>query len=461
MRRDSTDELSRISRDAVFRNASLDGPIELFGPVICFDGRSARKKVPPVREEKPKTCDMFGGLIAKPASWGFLEFGVEISAGVRFGSSKSVRVSLVIAIAEKSETGVYDLSGLVAGYRASCALKMPATAGRVRMPANNRVHSSAALQTHGIWQSAIGYDPYAPNKDDAKSFAPNEGAKSEPKAGNSYMSFQDLLALARITGSNADEARGACKKCGRVGHLTFQCRNFLNMNDDNKEKDTEAVQVAVASFTRLDKLKGSGNKANGNTEAGSEEDSKEEEDESETSDSDVDMEIESVIAKREGKKLITKGSTESSSKKKTRRGDGSEDDDSVSDMGERKKRGRSKKRKSGRRRSSLSEDKDEVRRKRRKGRMRKRDKSSDEEEHRRTHRKSKKDERRRKSHRYTDDSSSDESGDYDRRHRQKSWRVAASSDYQASSSDDSRVGRERKRSAKSSRRHRHKEDDSS
>ncbi|KAJ7285407.1 hypothetical protein O6H91_Y335600 [Diphasiastrum complanatum] len=43
---------------------------------------------------------------------------------------------------------------------------MPATAGRVRMPANNRVHSSAALQTHGIWQSAIGYDPYAPDQKD-------------------------------------------------------------------------------------------------------------------------------------------------------------------------------------------------------------------------------------------------------------------------------------------------------
>ena len=26
----------------------------------------------------------------------------------------------------------------------------------------NRVHSSAALQTHSLWQSAIGYDPYAP-----------------------------------------------------------------------------------------------------------------------------------------------------------------------------------------------------------------------------------------------------------------------------------------------------------
>jgi hypothetical protein len=38
--------------------------------------------------------------------------------------------------------------------------KMLATAGRVWMPANNGVHSSAALQTHGIWQSAIGYDAY-------------------------------------------------------------------------------------------------------------------------------------------------------------------------------------------------------------------------------------------------------------------------------------------------------------
>ncbi|XP_030524282.2 CAX-interacting protein 4-like [Rhodamnia argentea] len=337
---------------------------------------------------------------------------------------------------------------------------MPATAGRVRMPANNRVHSSAALQTHGIWQSAIGYDPYAPNKDDAKSSAPNmAAANSEPKAENSYTCFQDLLALARITGSNADEARGACKKCGHVGHLTVQCRNFLNMKDGNEEKDTEAVQAALASFPGLDKLKGSANKASGKSEAESEEDSNEEEDESETSDSDVDLEIERVIAKREGKKVITKGTVENLSKKKRR--DGSEDDDSDSDLGERTKRGRSKKRKSGRRRSSLSEDKDEVRRKMRKARRRKRDESSDEEEHRRRHRKSKKDERRRKSHRHTDDSSSDESGDSNRRHRKKSWRVAASSASQASSSDDLRVGRDRKRSAKSSRRHRHKEDDSS
>ncbi|GJP61974.1 hypothetical protein CLOP_g19089 [Closterium sp. NIES-67] len=99
---------------------------------------------------------------------------------------------------------------------------MPATAGRVRMPANNRVHSSAALQTHGIWQSAIGYDPYAPDEKKA-------GAEGED---NAYDSFQGLLQLAKLTGSGADAARGSCKKCHRVGHLTFQCRNFLTAKED-------------------------------------------------------------------------------------------------------------------------------------------------------------------------------------------------------------------------------------
>ncbi|KAL0460316.1 UNVERIFIED_CONTAM: CAX-interacting protein 4 [Sesamum latifolium] len=131
---------------------------------------------------------------------------------------------------------------------------MPATAGRVRMPANNRVHSSAALQTHGIWQSAIGYDPYAPNKEEKKNKPSQKSSVSEPEPENAYASFQGLLALARITGSNADEARGACKKCGRVGHLTFQCRNFLSAKDEGEAKDPEAIQAAVLSG--LEKLKG-------------------------------------------------------------------------------------------------------------------------------------------------------------------------------------------------------------
>jgi len=38
---------------------------------------------------------------------------------------------------------------------------MPATAGRVRMPHNNRVSTSSALATSDIWSKTIGHDPYA------------------------------------------------------------------------------------------------------------------------------------------------------------------------------------------------------------------------------------------------------------------------------------------------------------
>ncbi|XVE79578.1 hypothetical protein DITRI_Ditri14bG0070000 [Diplodiscus trichospermus] len=190
---------------------------------------------------------------------------------------------------------------------------MPATAGRVRMPANNRVHSSAALQTHGIWQSAIGYDPYAPNKDDSKNSSNQMAATAEPEGENAYASFQGLLALARITGSNADEARGACKKCGRVGHLTFQCKNLVSLME-SKEKDSEAIQAAV--LNGLDKLKGG-------KLHGKEVESEEEEEESESSDSDVDSEIERIIAERSGKKVSSKRKKLSKKKKSN------EDDDVV------------------------------------------------------------------------------------------------------------------------------------
>jgi hypothetical protein len=52
------------------------------------------------------------------------------------------------------------------------------------MPANNRVHSSTALQMHGIWQSVIGYDPYAPenNKHHVPSSSVYANASSDPAA---------------------------------------------------------------------------------------------------------------------------------------------------------------------------------------------------------------------------------------------------------------------------------------
>ncbi|CAN1231074.1 CAX-interacting protein 4 [Linum grandiflorum] len=271
---------------------------------------------------------------------------------------------------------------------------MPATAGRVRMPANNRVHSSAALQTHGIWQSAIGYDPYAPNKDDSK---PDNAASSSSDGENAYNSFQGLLALARITGgSNAtDEVRGCCKRCGRVGHLSYQCRNFLSTKENIKN---DVDPAGVQALSGLKRVKGKGD-----------EESEEDDEESESSDSDVDPEIERIIAERLGK-------TKSGSRKKNKK-------KKEEDSDEEDKRGRSRKR---RRKEESSEAEDEKRQRKEKKR-RKRDE-----------RKSRKAKRRRRSHRYSDDS------DTDRKSKKK---AAGSSD-----SDDSRVGRKTKKAEKRSRR---------
>ncbi|KAL6964697.1 hypothetical protein U1Q18_035755 [Sarracenia purpurea var. burkii] len=318
---------------------------------------------------------------------------------------------------------------------------MPATAGRVRMPANNRVHSSAALQTHGIWQSAIGYDPYAPNKEDNKSS--QKSSNSGPEAENAYASFQGLLALARITGSNADEVRGACRKCGRVGHLTFQCRNFLSVKDDDKDKDLDAIEAAALSG--LDKLKGNGGKAK-TADKISDESSEEE---SLSSDSDYDSEIERVIAGKYGTKASS--SLKSSRKKKE------DSDGDVSDSGDRTKRGRWKKRRIGKRAHNNSDSKDERGRKRRKEKRRRDESSDEEDECRHRRRKSRKEKNRRRSHRHSDDS--DASEDSSRRCKRKSRRAASPSYSDISSSEDSRVGRNKKRSEKRIRKHRLEDED--
>lgn len=173
------------------------------------------------------------------------------------------------------------------------------------MPANNRVHSSAALQTHGIWQSAIGYDPYAPTavKDTTSKSVPKSAESEDADGGgdgeNAYASFQGLLALARITNNNtADDTRGACKKCGRVGHLTYQCRNFLSVKDEEGD-DIAANQTAIAIFGKM-------KKGAGKIEENSEEDDDEDEEDSESSDSDADSEMDRIIAERFGKKKSAK-----------------------------------------------------------------------------------------------------------------------------------------------------------
>ena len=81
---------------------------------------------------------------------------------------------------------------------------MPATAGRVKMPANNRMQTSASLNTHSIWQNAIGYDPYA-----AEQSSTDTAVKAEAIA-NAQENMKALLALAREkkVGIEAEEKGG-------------------------------------------------------------------------------------------------------------------------------------------------------------------------------------------------------------------------------------------------------------
>jgi hypothetical protein len=81
----------------------------------------------------------------------------------------------------------------------------------------------------GIWKNTIGYDPYAAGdelKDD------EDDARKQEQAKN-------LLKLARISNLSGVESRGACKKCGMVGHLTFQCRNNLSTQNADKSDDSD------------------------------------------------------------------------------------------------------------------------------------------------------------------------------------------------------------------------------
>lgn len=59
----------------------------------------------------------------------------------------------------------------------------------------------------------------------------------------SVRDFEGLKALARRQGGDAATNRGACKICGGLGHLTKQCRNFL----DNGNKDSGAAGAAGAA----------------------------------------------------------------------------------------------------------------------------------------------------------------------------------------------------------------------
>ena len=86
---------------------------------------------------------------------------------------------------------------------------MPATAGRVKMPANNRMQTSASLNTHSIWQNAIGYDPYA-GEQSADQQAQAEAAQTAQD------NMKALLALARTNKAQMEDEKGGWRGSGKL-----------------------------------------------------------------------------------------------------------------------------------------------------------------------------------------------------------------------------------------------------
>merc|ERR1712216_743243 len=95
---------------------------------------------------------------------------------------------------------------------------------------SNRLSTSGSLATHELWQKSVGHDPYRGGDEDA------QASMMIPDVGEINSSAKGLFRLAQLTGNSSTLAPGACKRCGSVGHLFFQCRNFLI-----KEKKHEFV----------------------------------------------------------------------------------------------------------------------------------------------------------------------------------------------------------------------------
>merc|ERR1712050_29621 len=65
---------------------------------------------------------------------------------------------------------------------------------------------------------------------------------SIPEVGEINQSAKGLFRLAQLTGNSSTLAPGACKRCGQVGHLYFNCRNYMlgkNSNQQPVEEEEE------------------------------------------------------------------------------------------------------------------------------------------------------------------------------------------------------------------------------
>jgi hypothetical protein len=121
----------------------------------------------------------------------------------------------------------------------------------------NRVRTSTALQSNSIWSNTIGIEHEqgtnaaieatlpAPMRGGPGRAAKRQAAQDLMAATGyqpSVTSYEGLIALAKASGQGVDTgARGACKICGGLGHLTKQCKNMVGRPADPAAGDGAAA----------------------------------------------------------------------------------------------------------------------------------------------------------------------------------------------------------------------------
>ena len=112
------------------------------------------------------------------------------------------------------------------------------------MPYNNRVSSSVVLNTNDMWSKTIGHDPYA----SVNEKEPNVAAMSEQS--------ESFLLLARMSklANPGSENRGGCKRCGLLGHLTFQCHNEIKPTEQDSDSSSSDSEESVSHYVESKRL---------------------------------------------------------------------------------------------------------------------------------------------------------------------------------------------------------------
>lgn len=137
---------------------------------------------------------------------------------------------------------------------------MPATAGRVRMPHNNRMSTSSSLKTTAIWQKAIGHDPYAGNEAGGEGGAGGGAGEAVDEAGRAKA--KEVMEAARkqnlTDGANRDDfARrmylglkgGKKRRADLLGQSLEKDEELEKMNqllaEESSSSEDEFVEVDV------------------------------------------------------------------------------------------------------------------------------------------------------------------------------------------------------------------------